>query len=100
LTPKPQIADGAPEEVVLGAWRVRLREGRLIAAGREVRLEPRVAALLAYLVHRRGRLVSKEELLSEVWSEAVVAPVALSRAVSELRRALDDDPRAPRYIET
>jgi DNA-binding winged helix-turn-helix (wHTH) protein/TolB-like protein len=100
LASKPQIEDGLPEELVLGAWRVRLREGRLLAPGREIRLEPRVAALLAYLVRHQGRLVSKEELLSEVWSEAVVAPVALSRAISELRRSLEDDPRAPRYIET
>jgi DNA-binding winged helix-turn-helix (wHTH) protein/TolB-like protein/Flp pilus assembly protein TadD len=89
-----------PDEFSLGAWRVRPAEGVLLGAGRQVRLEPKVAALLAYLARRRDRMVSKEELLSAVWSEATVAPVALSRAISELRRALGDDPKVPRYIET
>jgi DNA-binding winged helix-turn-helix (wHTH) protein/tetratricopeptide (TPR) repeat protein len=95
-----RVAGPLPDQVDLGDWRVRFAEGVLAHADREERLEPRVAALLAYLVRHRARLVSREELLSAVWPDVVVAPVALARAVSELRRALHDDPRAPRYIET
>lgn len=97
---RPGLDVALPDELVLGDWRVRPAEGVLLAPGRQLRLEPKVAALLSYLIRHRDRMVSKEELLSAVWPDVVVAPVALARAVSELRRALDDDPRTPRYIET
>lgn len=96
----PAADSSLPDEFGLGDWRVRLAEGTLSGPGRQARLEPKVAALLGYLVRHRERMVPKEELLDAVWADAVVAPVALARAVSELRRALDDHPKVPRYIET
>jgi DNA-binding winged helix-turn-helix (wHTH) protein len=47
-----------------------------------------------------GLVVSKEELLRVVWSDAFVTDDVLKRAVSELRKAFGDDARAPRFIET
>lgn len=91
---------GLPDEISLGEWTFRPREGELERRGARTRLEPKVAALLAHLVGCRARLVTREELLSAVWPDSVVAPIALARGVSELRRALGDDVRAPRYIRT
>lgn len=56
--------------------------------------------LLACLAGQPGRVYSREEILDAVWGDVVVGEEALTRAVSELRRALKDDPRAPRYVET
>lgn len=56
--------------------------------------------LLVCLAGAGGRVVSREELLDRVWHDAVVNEEALSRAVSELRKALGDDPRRPRYVKT
>ena len=53
-----------------------------------------------YLAHRSGEVVSKEELLEAVWPGVYVSDGAIRRTISHLRRALDDDPQAPRYIET
>ncbi len=66
----------------------------------ETRLEPRVMAVLVYLVQRVGVVVPREELLREVWDGQMVGEEALTVAVSALRRALGDDPRQPRFVET
>lgn len=73
---------------------------RLTRRGEPVRLEPRVLELLIYLVERRTRLVPKEELFAEVWHGQAVSDSVLTRAVYELRRALDDDPQRPVYLKT
>jgi Tol biopolymer transport system component/DNA-binding winged helix-turn-helix (wHTH) protein len=73
---------------------------RLTRGGQAVHLEPKVLELLGYLVQHRGRLVEKAELQSVIWSDAAVSESALTRAVAQLRRALDDDARESRYVET
>ena len=45
-------------------------------------------------------MVSKEELFQTVWAETVVSEAALTFCIRELRRALGDEAREPRYIET
>ena len=56
--------------------------------------------LLVILAAAPGRPLLRQELLDAVWPDVVVNEEALSRAVSQLRRALEDDPKAPRYVET
>jgi Tol biopolymer transport system component/DNA-binding winged helix-turn-helix (wHTH) protein len=73
---------------------------RLTRAGQAVHLEPKVLELLGYLVQHRGRLVEKAELQSAIWSDAAVSESALTRAVAQLRKALEDDAREARYVET
>jgi TolB-like protein/DNA-binding winged helix-turn-helix (wHTH) protein len=73
---------------------------RLIADGAPVSLEPKALRLLLYLIENRGRLVRKQELLNVVWADATVTESALTRSVGLLRKALDDDSREPRFIET
>jgi TolB-like protein len=58
------------------------------------------AAVLSVLVSRAGQPVTKEELFASVWSDAVVSDDALTSCVQELRRALEDSPKQPRFIET
>ena len=57
-------------------------------------------ALLVTLAAQAGKVFSREELMAAVWSRVVVSDETLSRCISDLRQALDDDPRSPRYIET
>jgi len=86
--------------VQIGRWSVDPSDGTLTSGDDVVRLEPRVMAVLMFLVERRGTLVSHAELLQGVWPDAHVAPGALARAISILRRVLSDDARNPTYIET
>jgi TolB-like protein len=74
--------------------------GRLWCGAQEVRLTPKAAAVLNALVAQAGEPVSKEALFSSVWRDTVVSDDALISVIQELRRALADDPKRPRFIET
>lgn len=84
----------------VGEWVADPAWSRIRRNGDAVRLEPRVMRLLERLAATPGRPVMRQELLDSVWPDVLVNEEALSRAVSQLRRALGDDPRAPRYIQT
>ena len=73
---------------------------RLSRAGQEIHLEPVVLKLLVYLIANRNRLVTRDELMDTVWGDTVISESALTKAVARLRKALDDDSAAPRYLET
>jgi TolB-like protein/DNA-binding winged helix-turn-helix (wHTH) protein len=73
---------------------------RLSRNGQEIHLEPVVLKLLIYLIAHRGRLVTRQELMDTVWGDTVISESALTKAVARLRKALDDDPVSPRYLET
>lgn len=57
-------------------------------------------ALLFCLADRAGGVVSRDEIIAEVWSGLAISDDALYNAFSQLRKGLADDPRSPRYIET
>ena len=67
---------------------------------RRLSLTPRAFAVLRHLIAHPGRLVTKDDLLSTVWRDAVVSDAALASCIRDLRRALPDSSEAPRYIET
>ncbi len=67
-----------------------LTRGRLHAAGREVELRPKGFDILRYLVENAGRLISKEEIIAAVWSQAVVTDELLARCISDVRAAIAD----------
>lgn len=74
--------------------------GSLLRDGEVVHLRPRTWDVLCHLAERPGRLVTKDELLDAVWSDAVVTEGTLTNSIRELRAALGDDARSPRFIET
>ena len=66
----------------------------------EIKIRPKAFALLNYLLNHSGQLVTKEELLNAVWPETFVGDAVLKVTVGQLREALEDDPKSPRFIET
>ena len=82
-----------------GAYRLDPVQG-LTRGQREVRLTPRSLAVLTLIASRPGRVVTKEELFSTVWHDAAVTDAALATCIQEIRRALGDQPRNPRFLET
>ena len=56
--------------------------------------------VLVYLAEHPGEVISKEQLIQEVWGGAFVTDAVLTRCVSELRKTMGDDPRAPQVIDT
>ncbi len=65
-----------------------------------VRIEPMMCELLAYFCRHQGSVVSKEQLLDEVWHGRFVSDNTVSKLVTKLRKALQDDARNPEYIVT
>jgi predicted ATPase len=63
-------------------------------------LPPKAFALLHYLVERAGRLVTQDEFLEALWPETRVQPEVLKGHIRDVRVALEDDPKVPRFIET
>ena len=72
----------------------------LLADGQPRHLSPKSFDLLQILLERRPALISKSELQDHLWPDAVVLEANLANAVAEIRKALDDDPKAPRYVFT
>jgi DNA-binding winged helix-turn-helix (wHTH) protein/predicted ATPase len=65
-----------------------------------IKLRPKAFAVLDYLLGRAGQLVTKEELLDAVWPGTFVGEAVLKVTIRQLREALDDDSKSPRFIET
>jgi pimeloyl-ACP methyl ester carboxylesterase len=86
--------------LTFGDYRLESSSGRLYHGDAVVALTPKAFALLQYLAQRAGRLVPKEELLSALWADVFVGDAVLKSSIRELRKALGDDPHAPRFIET
>lgn len=94
--------DGVPDRLRyrFGDVVVDTQMRTLTRAGAPQTLEPKAYAVLLALLRRPHELVTRDELLDEVWGHRHVTPGVLTRAIAQLRHALDDDPHEPRYIRT
>ncbi|HET7777478.1 MAG TPA: alpha/beta fold hydrolase [Rudaea sp.] len=88
------------KQITFGRFRFEPATTRLWSGEREIKLTPKAAAVLAMLVARAGEPVTKQELFAAVWAHRVVSDDALTTCIQELRKALADDARKPRYIQT
>jgi predicted ATPase len=82
---------GPPERYRFGSFELQPDNRRLLKDGATISLRPRAFDLLAALVDRAGRLVTKDELLDQVWPKLVVEEAALHVQVSALRKVLGAD---------
>jgi predicted ATPase/DNA-binding winged helix-turn-helix (wHTH) protein len=86
--------------ILFAPFRLDLRNQCLWRDERAITLTPKAYAVLLCLVKHHSQLVTKEELLNAVWPETYVSDAALKVCIGELRKALGDDARRPRFIET
>jgi len=68
--------------------------------GQPQAIEPKAFAVLLVLLRHADELVARDELLDAVWGHRHVTPGVLTRAIAQLRAALDDHPHEPRFIQT
>ena len=68
--------------------------------GQEQYLRQQCFQVLVYILERRDRIVGKEELIENFWHDIAVTDNAVVQCIAEIRRALGDDPRTPRFIKT
>jgi DNA-binding winged helix-turn-helix (wHTH) protein len=84
----------------IGEWLVEPSLNRISKEELAVRLEPKVMELLLLLASRPGEVVMREEIERSLWPGIFVTRSSVFRHASELRRALGDDRKHPRFIET
>jgi DNA-binding winged helix-turn-helix (wHTH) protein len=83
-----------------GEFTLQAAERRLLQGRQVIRLSPKAHDVLVELLGQAGHLVTKDELLSRVWPDAIVEEGILTVHISALRKALGDDRRSNGYIET
>lgn len=81
-------------------FRLEGTQRRLLYHGQPVPLTGKVLDLLLFLVEMRGQLVVKEELMKEIWPDAIVEENNITVSMSILRKTLGEDRSSPRFIET
>jgi DNA-binding winged helix-turn-helix (wHTH) protein len=84
----------------LGDWLVEPQLNRVSNGDDAVHLEPKAMEVLVCLADHFGAVVPRRVLVDTVWSTEFITDSTLTHTVADLRRALADDARAPRFIET
>lgn len=103
LQSKPAVANlnAKVTEIVFGRARINFETYEVLVDGKEARLTHKELQLLRYFVENEGRVISRQELLSEVWG---MSPEMQTRSVDQfvmrLRKTFEIDPAKPRHFLT
>lgn len=90
----------SPARVSVGEYIVDRTDERLIGPSGPVKLGNKAFRVLVALIEQQGTLLTKDALFSSVWDGTIVSESALTSTIKELRRALGDGSKDPRYIES
>lgn len=90
----------SPSRLIVGDWLVSTLEGYVERDGKRRHLRPKSMDVLALLAARPSMTVTRECLVQRVWGGSLVDEASLAKCIAEIRAALGDDAREPRYIET
>ena len=93
-------AVGNEQRIIFDPFSLDLVNECLWQGSKAIKLRPKAFAVLNYLLERPGQLVTKEQLLNSIWPETFVGDAVLKVTIRQLREALDDDSKSPRFIET
>src|SRR5262245_33734901 len=100
----PSILEAGRAQAVrfyeFGPFRLDTQKCVLLRNGAVVALTPKAFDILLVLIRRRGVVLEKDEILSEVWPDTVVDENNLARNVSALRKALGEAPTEHQYVVT
>lgn len=88
------------ETFYVSDWKVEPLLHRVSREGRTRQVEPKLVDVLVYLARHAGKVVTRDQILTDVWPDTIVTDHALTRSISELRKVLNDDSREPSIIET
>src|ERR1700720_1009562 len=83
-----------------GKFRCDPREHLLLCEGKPVSISPKSFDILVALIQSNGRLLTKEELMQQVWPDSFVEEANLTVNISALRKVLGETPGGLQYIET
>ena len=84
-----------------GDVEVDLKRQRATRAGKDLELSAREFRILSYFIEHRGRMLSREQLLNEVWGYDVYPTTrTVDNHIARLRKKIEDEPDNPRWIKT
>ena len=87
--------------VRVGEWLIAPSINQISRAGRQLTLEPRLIDLLMYFAHHPGEVLSRDELIENIWMRNIVTNHVVTQSISELRKSLrDGDDNPIEYIIT
>jgi DNA-binding winged helix-turn-helix (wHTH) protein len=84
----------------VGGWLVEPEQSRLVRGSETAMLDPKAVQVLSFLAKHANEVVTKEQIIGSVWDGAFVSDEVLTTAIWSLLRALGDDAKEPRYIQT
>ncbi|MBV9960597.1 MAG: winged helix-turn-helix domain-containing protein [Acidobacteria bacterium] len=91
---------GNEKRILFDPFCLDLVNEQLWRGAQAIKLRPKAFAVLDHLIGRPGQLVTKDDLLNAVWPETFVSDAVLKVTIRQIREALGDDPKSPRFIET
>ncbi|MDA2924960.1 winged helix-turn-helix domain-containing protein, partial [Acidobacteria bacterium AH-259-L09] len=93
---------GRPVEIDfrVGEWLIQPQLNRIVGAQKETRVEPKVMDVLVYLARHSEEVLPKERIIQAVWEDTFVTDDVLTHAISELRKAFQDDSKNASVIQT
>ena len=107
VSPDPSFAEAIPpgepaegQRLTFGDYELNRAMCELRKNGERVPMEPQVYNVLEHLIDRRGHVVTKHELLDEVWGDRFVSESALSSRIKAVRQATGDSGKAQQVIRT
>jgi two-component system, OmpR family, KDP operon response regulator KdpE len=99
--PASDAGDAAPRVIEAGDFRVDLENRGVAVKGREVHLTPKEYDLLIHFLRHQGKVLTHRALLAAVWGGDSVEQTEYLRVfIGQLRKKVEPDPSAPRYIRT
>ncbi len=93
-----ELANASP--VIVGKWTFHPNTMLLQYGEQTIKLEPRVALLLHFLIEKAGEPISRDALMDRVWGDVMVGDEALTSAIAKLRKALGEDSQHSETIKT
>jgi pimeloyl-ACP methyl ester carboxylesterase/DNA-binding winged helix-turn-helix (wHTH) protein len=91
---------GEASVYAFGEYQLDTRVQELLHAGEPVHVEPQTFRVLAYLLAHRDRVVTRDELLDDIWGHRFIAPTTLSTRIKQARQAVGDDGATQQVIRT
>lgn len=98
--PVTSLNTGMNRAFYVGDWLVEPELNRIQRRGEKAHLEPKAMEVLACLARANGNVVSKEQLIRQVWPDTFVTDDVLKGSIWQLRKAFQDDSKHPQVIET
>lgn len=90
----------AESEIAFDHFVIQMPSGVILKDGQPVKLEPQIFSFLLLLIKHKDHIVSRDEIVAQVWGDKKASDDAIRALVKKLRIALGDNARAPKFLKT